>query len=83
MFFFIAKRVLFGLYANIIKTSCRLLFNYYLFMFVKIFKDMSEEEFDEIKYIKLLEELDAIFPNCPFSISCINDIKQTISCVLT
>ena len=36
----------------------------------------SEEEFDEIKYIKLLEELDAIFPNCPFSISCINDIKQ-------
>jgi hypothetical protein len=37
---------------------------------------MSEEEFDEIKYIKLLEELDAIFPNCPFSISCINDIKQ-------
>ena len=37
---------------------------------------MSEEDFDEIKYIKLLEELDAIFPNCPFSISCINDIKQ-------
>jgi hypothetical protein len=23
---------------------------------------MSEEDFDEIKYIKLLEELDAIFP---------------------
>ena len=37
---------------------------------------MGDEDFDEIKHTKLLEELDDIFPNCPFSIVCINDIKQ-------
>jgi len=37
---------------------------------------MGDEDFDEIKHTKLLEELDDIFPNCPFSIACINDIKQ-------
>ena len=37
---------------------------------------MSEEEFDETKYNKLHKDLDTIFPNVPFSISCINDIKE-------
>lgn len=37
---------------------------------------MSEEDFDETKYTKLLEELDSIFPNCPFSIECINQIAE-------
>ena len=37
---------------------------------------MSEEDFDEIKHTKLLEDLDSIFPNCPFSIDCIDSIKE-------
>ena len=37
---------------------------------------MSEEDFDEIKYEKLCKDLDNIFSNAPFSISCIDDIKQ-------
>tara|TARA_B110000285_G_C14763357_1_gene440571 strand:- start:88 stop:486 length:399 start_codon:yes stop_codon:yes gene_type:complete len=37
---------------------------------------MSEEEFDETKYDKLHKELDIIFPNAPFAICCIDDIKE-------
>ena len=37
---------------------------------------MYEEEFDEIKYNTLFKNLDIIFPNCPFDISCIDDISQ-------
>jgi len=33
-------------------------------------------DFDEEKYEKLCKDLDEIFPNCPFTISCIEDIKE-------
>ena len=33
-------------------------------------------DFDEEKYEKLTNDLDEIFPNCPFNISCIEDIKE-------
>ena len=37
---------------------------------------MNEEDLDELKYNKLYKDLDEIFPNCPFSISCIDDIME-------
>jgi len=37
---------------------------------------MNEEDLDELKYNKLFKDLDEIFPNCPFSISCIDDIME-------
>ena len=37
---------------------------------------MEEEDYDEEKFEKLYNDLDEIFPNCPFNISCIKDIKE-------
>jgi hypothetical protein len=37
---------------------------------------MNEEDLDELKYNKLFKDLDEIFPNCPFCISCIDDIME-------
>ena len=37
---------------------------------------MNEEDLDEVKYNKLFKDLDEIFPNGPFCISCIDDIME-------
>ena len=35
-----------------------------------------EEEFNEIDYSKLMEQLALEFPDCPFDISCIDNIEE-------
>ena len=37
---------------------------------------MNEKYFDEKKHNEINEQLDSIFPNCPFVISCIDDINE-------